>query len=254
MNIDTTWTGAKHLRWEAAVAIVNNDNDTLSSLLSDESLRYSIIHTACLPLAILFSNTSAVESLLAYGTPAFDLFRRAPPDSSRPFTSPASMAIYMQNFEVISAIVFHSIETSERRGRLWYAQLFGSMPETYQNQEIIEFVLDNIPLVEALDRAIRIEDRNWIHRIVLRTVTLLLEPDASGDGGRNSAAEAFWTLVGRAFDAKACSRHGLSESIVELVERQTGRDFTYVACGGSLGISLSFAEMILKLGSRKNAK
>jgi hypothetical protein len=253
MNLDTTWTGAKHLRWEAAVAIINNDNDTLSSLLSDDSLRYSVVHTACLPLAILFSNTTAVQSLLKFGVPAFELFRRVPSDNSRPFTSPASMAIHMQNIEIVSAIIFHSIEGSERRGRLWYAQLFGSISETYRNQEIIEFVLDNIPLVEALDRAIRIEDRTWVHRIVLRTVMLLLESDTSGNSDRGSAAESFWMLVQRAYDVKACSRRGLSDRIIELVEQRTERDFTYVACGGSFGISLSFAETILRSSSRKRS-
>jgi hypothetical protein len=253
MNLDTTWTGAKHLRWEAAVAIINNDNDTLSSLLSDDSLRYSVVHTACLPLAILFSNTTAVQSLLKFGVPAFELFRRVPSDNSRPFTSPACMAIHMQNIEIVSAIIFHSIEGSERRGRLWYAQLFGSISETYRNQEIIEFVLDNIPLVEALDRAIRIEDRTWVHRIVLRTVMLLLESDISGNSEKGSAAESFWMLVQRAYDIKACSRRGLSDRIIELVEQRTERDFTYVACGGSFGISLSFAETILKCSSRKGS-
>jgi hypothetical protein len=254
MTLDTPWTGAKHLRWEAAVAIINNDYDTLLSLLSDDSLRYSIIHTACLPLAILFSNIPAVKLLLAYGIQAFELFQRTPSDSSRPFTSPASMAIYTQSLEMVSAIIFHSIEASERRGRLWYAQIFGSIPGTYRDKEIVDFVLDNIPLVEALDRAIMIEDRDWIHRIVIRTVTLLLQPDADGNTGRNSAAEAFWILVERAFSTRACSRQVLAASVVELVEQETGRDFMYVACGGSLGISLSFAEMILGVSSRKGAE
>ena len=46
MNLDTTWTGAKHLRWEAAQAIINNDMRTLTSLLSDSSSRHTVSRSA----------------------------------------------------------------------------------------------------------------------------------------------------------------------------------------------------------------
>jgi hypothetical protein len=84
-------------------------------------------------------------------------------------------------------------------------------------------------------------------------VMLLLESDTSGNSDRGSAAESFWMLVQRAYDVKACSRRGLSDRIIELVEQRTERDFTYVACGGSFGISLSFAETILRSSSRKRS-
>lgn len=244
MNLDTAWTGAKHLEWNAAKAVIDNDMSTLTALLSDPSSHNTIVHTACLPLAILFGNTSAVEALLAYGINSFELFRRSPAHASRPFTSPISMAIYMQNIDMVRTLLFQDFETSERRGRIWYAQLFASMPSTYPNTEIIDFVLDNVPLVEAFDRAIRCEDKDWIHRIVLRTVSLLLQPGEDQSGSRNMAAEAFATLFDRAWNLKLCSKKALAAEIVEMVERETERDFTFVACGGTLGIS---SKMVDKL-------
>jgi hypothetical protein len=244
MNLDTTWTGAKHLHWEAAHAIVNNDIPMLTSLLANGSARNSIVHTACLPLAILFENMPAVEALLAYGIQSFDLFRRSPAHNSRPFTSPISMAIYTQNLDIVRTLLFHDLETSERRGRIWYAQLFASMPSTYPNSQIVDFVLDNVPLVEAFDRAIRCEDLNWIHRIIIRTVSLLLQPSDDTTGSRNMAAEAFANLFDRAWNLKLCSKKALAVEIVEMVERETERDFTFVACGGTLGISSKMVDKI----------
>lgn len=245
MNLDTTWTGAKHLRWEAAEAIINNDMPTLTTLLSDSSSHNTIVHTACLPLAILFENMAAVEALLAYGINSFELFRRSPAHASRPFTSPISMAIYMQNMPLVQTLLFQDFETCERRGRIWYAQLFASMPSTYPNAEIIDFILDNVPLVEAFDRAIRCEDRNWIHRIVVRTVSLLLQPSDDAMGSRNMAAEAFASLFDRAWNLKLCSCKALAVEIVEMVERETERDFTFVACGGTLGISSKMVDKLI---------
>ena len=237
MNLDTTWTGAKHLRWEAAQAVIDNDMPALTLLLSDTSSHNTILHTACLPLAILFENMPAVEALLAYGINSFELFRRSPAHASRPFTSPMSMAIYMQNFSLVQTLLFQDFETQERRGRIWYAQLFASMPSSYPDSEIIDFILDNVPLVEAFDRAIRCEDRHWIHRIVLRTVSLLLLPTDDHTGTRNMAAAAFATLFDRAWNLKLCESKTLATEIVQMVERATERDFTFVACGGTLGIS-----------------
>ncbi|KAF9697688.1 hypothetical protein EKO04_004144 [Ascochyta lentis] len=237
MNLDTTWTGVKHLRWEAAQAVVNNDMPTLNSLLLDASASHTILHTACLPLAILFENMPAVEALLAYGINAFELFRRSPAHSSRPFTSPMSMAIYLQNPGMVQTLLFYDLETSARRGRIWYAQLFASMPASYPNPDIIEFILDDVPLVEAFDRAIRCEDQNWIHRIILRTVSLLLQPSDDSTGSRNMAAAAFANLFDRAWNLKLCAKKELAVEIVAMVERETERDFTFVACGGTLGIS-----------------
>lgn len=237
MNLDTTWTGVKHLRWEAAQAVVNNDMPTLTSLLSDHSSANTILHTACLPLAILFENMPAVEALLAYGINSFELFRRTPAHISRPFTSPMSMAIFTQNLSIVRTLLFHDLETSERRGRIWYAQLFASMPPAYPNAAILDFVLDNVPLVEAFDRAIRCEDKSWIHRIVLRTVSLLLQPCADTTGSRNMAAAAFANLFDRAWNLKLCAKKELATQIIDMVERETERDFTFVACGGTLGIS-----------------
>ena len=244
MNLDTTWTGAKHLCWEAAQAIINNDMPTLTCLLSDRSSHHTILHTACLPLAILFENMPAVTALLAYGINSFELFRRSPAHSSRPFTSPMSMAIYLQKSDMVRTLLFHDFETTERRGRIWYAQLFASMPPSYPNAEIIDFILDNVPLVEAFDRAIRCEDKEWINRIILRTVSLLLQPSGDQTGSRNMAAEAFAHLFDRAWNLRLCSKKALAVEIVEMVERETERDFTFVACGGTLGIS---SKMVDKL-------
>lgn len=244
MNLDTTWTGAKHLRWEAAQAIVDNDISTLTSLLSDESLRHSVLHTACLPLAILFDNLLAVQALLAYGLRSSDLFRRTPAHPSRPFTSPLSMAIHTQNLPLLHTLLFHDLSTSPRRGTLWYAQLFASTPPSYPNDQILDFLLDNVPLVEALDRAIRCEDRPWIHRIVVRTVSLLVQPSDDTTGSRTMAAEAFAALFDRAWNLKLCSRKALALQIVEMVERETERDFTFVACGGTLGISSKMVDQL----------
>jgi hypothetical protein len=245
MNLDTTWTGAKHLRWEAAQAIINNDMPTLTSLLADASSQNTILHTACLPLAILFENMPAVEALLAYGINSFELFRRSPVHAGRPFTSPMSMAIYMQNLSMVRTFLFQDFETSERRGRIWYAQLFASMPSNYPNTEIVDFILDNVPLVEAFDRAIRCEDRLWIHRIILRTVSLLLQPSDDQTGSRNMAAVAFANLFDRAWNLKLCSKKALAVEIVAMVERETERDFTFVACGGTLGISSKMVDKLI---------
>lgn len=245
MNLDTTWTGAKHLRWEAAEAIVDNDMPTLTTLLSDTSAHNTILHTACLPLAILFDNMPAVQALLAYGINSFQLFRRSPAHPSRPFTSPMSMAVYTQNMPMVQTLLFQDFETSERRGRIWYAQLFASMPETYPDAQIIDFILDNVPLVEAFDRAIRCEDRVWIHRIVIRTVSLLLTPSDDQTGARNMAAEAFASLFDRAWNLKLCEQRKLAMEIVDMVERSTERDFTFVACGGTLGISPKMVDRLL---------
>jgi hypothetical protein len=245
MNLDTAWTGAKHLRWEAAEAIVNNDMSTLTNLLGDTSAHNTILHTACLPLAILFDNMPAVQALLAYGINSFQLFRRSPAHPSRPFTSPISMAIYTQNLPIVQTLLFQDFETSERRGRIWYAQLFASMPPTYSDTVIIDFILDNVPLVEAFDRAIRCEDRAWIHRIVIRTVSLLLTPSDDQSGARNMAAEAFANLFDRAWNLKLCERRKLATEIVDMVEQSTERDFTFVACGGTLGISPKMVDKLL---------
>ncbi|KAF3032898.1 hypothetical protein E8E12_000355 [Didymella heteroderae] len=245
MNLDTTWTGAKHLRWEAAEAVINDDMPALTNCLSDESAHNTILHTACLPLAVLFDNMPAVQALLAYGINSFQLFRRSPAHPSRPFTSPISMAIYTQNLPMVQTMLFQDFETSERRGRIWYAQLFASMPSTYPNVEIIDFILDNVPLVEALDRAIRCEDRTWIHRIVIRTVSLLLTPSDDQTGARTMAAEAFANLFDRAWNLKLCDKRILAVEIVDMVERSTERDFTFVACGGTLGISPKMVDKLL---------
>lgn len=245
MNVDSTWTGAKHLHWEAAQAVIDHDMPTLTSLLLDTSSHNTIVRTACLPLAILFENVPAVEALLAYGINSFELFRRTPAHPSRPFTSPVSMAIYMQNAALVQMLLFHDFSTSERRGRIWYAQLFASLPSTYPATEIIDFVLDNVPLVEAFDRAIRCEDRVWIHRIILRTVSLLLQPSNDQTGSRNMAAEAFAGLFDRAWNLKLCEQKALAQEIVRMVEGATERDFTFVACGGTLGISNKMVDKLL---------
>ncbi|KAF1931264.1 uncharacterized protein M421DRAFT_417914 [Didymella exigua CBS 183.55] len=245
MNLDTTWTGVKHLRWEAAEAIISYDMPTLTTLLSDSSAHNTILHTACLPLAILFNNMPAVQALLAYGMNSFQLFRRSPAHPSRPFTSPVSLAIYTENLTILQTLLFQDFETSERRGRIWYAQLFASMPSTYSNTGIIDFILDNVPLVEAFDRAIRCEDRVWIHRIVIRTVSLLLTPSDDRTGARNMAAEAFATLFDRAWNLKLCERRELATEIVDMVEQGAERDFTFVACGGTLGISPKMVDRLL---------
>lgn len=245
MNLDTTWTGAKHLHWEAAEAIINDDMPTLTSLLADTSSHNTILHTACLPLAILFNNMSAVRALLDYGINSFQLFRRSPAHPSRPFTSPMSMAVYMQDLPIVQTLLFQDFETSERRGRIWYAQLFASMPSTYPDNEIIDFILDNVPLVEAFDRAIRCEDLTWIHRIVIRTVSLLLTPSEDASGARNMAAEAFANLFDRAWNLKLCARRELAKEIVDMVEKGTERDFMFVACGGTLGISPKMVDRLL---------
>jgi hypothetical protein len=245
LNLDTTWTGAKHLRWEAAEAIINNDMPTLTNFLSDASAHNTILHTACLPLAILFDNMPAVQALLAYGINSFKLFRRSPAHPSRPFTSPMSMAIYTQNLPMVQTMLFQDFETSERRGRIWYAQLFASMPSTYPDTEIMDFILDNVPLVEAFDRSIRCEDTVWIHRIVIRTVSLLLTPSDDQTGARNMAAEAFANLFDRAWNLKLCEKRRLAVDIVGMVERSTERDFTFIACGGTLGISPKMVDKLL---------
>lgn len=247
MNLDTSWTGAKHLRWEAAEAIINNDMPTLTSFLTDASSLNTILHTACLPLAILFDNAPAVSALLAYGVNAFQLFRRTPAHPSRPFTSPMSMAIYMQNAPLVQTLLFQDLATTDRRGRIWYAQLFASMPANYSGTDITDFILDNVPLVEALDRAIRCEDRTWIQRIVIRTISLLLQQYGEADptGSRSLAAEAFAGLFDRAWNLKLCDQAALSREIVSMVEASTERDFTFVACGGSLGVSNKMVDRIM---------
>lgn len=245
MNLDTNWTGAKHLRWEAAQAIIDNDMPTLTTLLLDDSSKNTILHTACLPLAVLFENMPAVEALLAYGINSFELFRRTPAHSSRPFTSPISMAIYTQNLPIVRTLLFHDLETSERRGRIWYAQLFASMPPSYPDTPIMDFILDNVPLVEAFDRAIRCEDKHWIHIIILRTVSLLLQPSADTTGSRAMAAEAFAGLFDRAWNLKLCKRTELAVEVIGMVERETERDFTFVACGGMLGISPKMVDRLV---------
>ncbi|KAF3007612.1 hypothetical protein E8E13_008035 [Curvularia kusanoi] len=250
MNLDTTWTGAKHLHWEAAQAIIDNNMDTLTSLLSNPSSHNTIVHTACLPLAILFDNMPAVQALLAYGINSFELFRRSPAHSSRPFTSPVSMAICMQNLPLVQTLLFQDFATNDRRGRIWYAQLFAATPSSYPCTEITDFLLDNIPLVEAFDRAIRVEDRTWIHRIVLRTVSLLLQPSDDPTGARNLAAEAFAGLFDRAWNMKLCETTILARSIIAMVEDATERDFTFVACGGTLGISSKMVDRLMIAAKR----
>jgi hypothetical protein len=246
MNLDTAWTGAKHLRWEAAQAVVDNDMATLTSLLSDTSSHNTIVHTACLPLAILFDNTPAVRALLDYGINAFELFRRSPSHPSRPFTSPMSMAIYTQNLPLVQTLLFQDFATNDRRGRIWYAQLFAATPATYPCDPIVDFLLDNLPLVEAFDRAIRVEDRVWIHRIVLRTVGLLLQPSEDASGARALAAEAFAHLFDRAWNLKLCDNRVLARGVIEMVEGGgAGRDFTFVACGGELGISSKMVDRLI---------
>lgn len=51
------------------------------------------------------------------------------------------------------------------------------------------------------------------------------------------AAAAFANLFDRAWNLKLCAKKELATQIIDMVERETERDFTFVACGGTLGIS-----------------
>ncbi|KAH6621779.1 hypothetical protein C7974DRAFT_397130 [Boeremia exigua] len=243
--VDTTWTGAKHLEWDAAAAIISHDHDTLTTLLASPDSHTTLTLTACLPLALLFDNNPAITALLAYGLCPSTPFRRTPPHPSRPFTSPISLAIHTGSLAHTQTLLFHDLATSPRRSRTWYAQLFAALPGPTPDPDLTAFILDNVPLVEALDRAIRCEDRAWIHRIVLRTVGLLLlsEPDVTG--ARGLAAEAFAGLFDRAWKLGLCDKVVLAREVVKLVEGQGGRDFTFVACGGGLGVSVRMVDWLL---------
>lgn len=59
------------------------------------------------------------------------------------------------------------------------------------------------------------------------------------------AAEAFAGLFDRAWNLKLCAKKALAVSIVQMVERETERDFTFVACGGTLGISNKMVDKLL---------
>lgn len=81
---------------------------------------------------------------------------------------------------------------------------------------------------------------------MLRTVSLLLQPSEDSSGARGLAAEAFANLFDRAWNLKLCDNRVLARGVIEMVEGGgQGRDFTFVACGGSLGISSKMVDRLI---------
>lgn len=217
---------ARTFRWDLALAIIDHRNHEIPPLLAEASHSSCVWKTASLHLATIFENEEAVVTLLDHGVSAVNRY-------SFPAT-PMGIALRQQNGRIIQRMLEWCGSNPQARSQHWYDHIFLNASGAYSNHEIIELILDHVPIVESLRFAVNDRNRTWVHRISMRALShLLRHPYESFPGFSPGDQEAFWKLLEKAFDDCTYRKWAFDVDIQ--------RDVHYIE-----GLSVSFAEKLVK--------